>query len=247
MVKTVHGPSNLLDTQIQYLPLLTGLLPIIAVHATWLVSTAQGQIPWCFPYLDSCVSISATGRHGAAFYLFKATMVPAAVLLALYWWVAARWLRLLGDARLQANIILSLGVIAAAFLIVYAVALGAAGDFLRLQRRLGIIMYFGFTGLSQLLLVWRLTKLAVEDASCRWLLRLCALMLSIGLAGLALDLVLDNYDKYENAFEWVLALLMHIYFLVTWRGWANTGLQLQLSLGEGSERDGKRECEVEHE
>ena len=223
MLRTRQNP-------VQYLPLLTGLLPIIAVHATWLVSASEGHVPWCFPYLDSCTSISATGRHGLAFYLFKAMMIPAAVLLVLYWWVTCQWLRLLGDNRMQTATILLLGAIAAIFLVIYTVALGAAGDLLRLHRRVGIIVYFTFTFLSQLLLVWRLEKLAVKDSTCRWLLWLCTLALAIGIVTLVLDAVLDNYEDYENAFEWVLALLIHVYFLVTWRTWTNTGLHLQFSL-----------------
>ena len=45
--------------------------------------------------------------------------------------------------------------------------------------------------------------------------------LSIGVTTLVLDAVIDNYDDYEDAFEWILALLVHLYFLVivvTWKG-----------------------------
>ena len=124
---------------------MTGLLPIIAIHGTYLLSAWQGYVPWCFPYFESCTSISATGRHGAAFFLFKGTMIPTAVLLILFWYLASKWLLQLGDEKAAANTIFVLGMIGALFLIVYVVALGAAGDLLKLQRRIGVIFYFTLT------------------------------------------------------------------------------------------------------
>jgi hypothetical protein len=57
---------------------------------------AAGLMPWCIPYIDSCTSISATGREPPAFFVFKALMIPAAMLLMAYWLLNARWLRQLG-------------------------------------------------------------------------------------------------------------------------------------------------------
>lgn len=222
-------PRALTSVPVRSLALATGLLPIVAVHLTYIVSAAEGHVPWCFPYVDSCASISATGRHGIAFFLFKGTMIPAAMLLMAYWHVSGKWLLLLGDSRAQANLVVTIGVIAAVFLIVYTVALGAAGDALRLQRRIGIIVYFAFTYLSQLLLVWRIGKVAPTEPTRRWLLGLCVAALFIGLSTLVLDAAIDNYEDYEDAFEWVLALLIHLYFLVTWRSWSHAGLALRFS------------------
>ncbi len=211
--------------------LITGLLPIIAIHSTYLVSAYQGHVPWCFPYIDSCTSISATGRHGVAFYLFKGTMIPSATLLMLFWFLCGRWLTVLGDRPKPVNTLVIIGCIGAIFLIVYTVALGAAGDALRLQRRIGIIVYFTFTYLPQLLLVWRMGKVIPEEPTRKWLLRLSVTTLAIGLSTLVLDAVIDNYEDYEDAFEWVLALLIHIYFLVMWQTWRNTRFGVNYAVG----------------
>ena len=209
---------------------MTGLLPIIAIHGTYLLSAWQGYVPWCFPYFESCTSISATGRHGAAFFLFKGTMIPAAVLLILFWYLASKWLLQLGDEKVAANTIFVLGMIGALFLIVYAVALGAAGDLLKLQRRIGVIFYFTLTYLSQLLLVWRMSKVIASEVSRSWLLGLCVTALTIGIATLILDASMENYENYEDAFEWILALLVHIYFLVMARAWKRTRFRVQYVL-----------------
>ena len=198
---------------------LTGLVPIIAIHSAYLVAAAQGHVPWCFPWFESCTSISATGRYGAAGYLFKGTMIPAAMLLMLYWHLMSRWLLSLGDAKPVARMIFVIGALGAIFLIIYTVALGVPGDEFRLQRRLGATSYFTLTYLSQLLVVWRMEKLLPGDATRPWLLGLCMTALAIGVATLVLDAMLANYDDYEDAFEWILALLVHLYFLVTVVTW----------------------------
>ncbi len=206
---------------------MTGLLPIIAIHTTYLVSAWQGYVPWCFPYFESCTSISATGRDGAAFYIFKGTMIPAAVLLMLYWYLAHQWLRQLGDSPMASQTIMVIGVTGAVFLIVYTVALGAAGDTMRLQRRIGIIFYFALTFLSQLLVVWRMGKLRLRENTRNILYALCATALAIGLTTIGLDLAISNYDDYEDAFEWILALLVHLFFLVTVVTWKQTGFKVR--------------------
>ncbi|MDH5737812.1 MAG: hypothetical protein OEZ23_05845 [Gammaproteobacteria bacterium] len=199
-------------------PLITGLLPIITVHLTYLVSAWEGYVPWCFVYIDSCASISATGRHGTAFYLFKGLMIPAAFCLMLYWRLTHRWLLGLGEqSQGVRRAIICIGIIGAVALILYTLALGAGTEYLRIQRRIGVIIYFTFTFLAQLLLSWRLGLLLKNDSTRRWQLTLCYGVLGIGISTLFLDILLPNYEDYEDAFEWIMALGIHCYFLVTWR------------------------------
>lgn len=224
---------------IRLIPLVTAVLPIVAIHATYIISASQGYVPWCFPYIDSCTSISATGRDGASFYIFKGTIIPQAMILILFWLLCYRWLISLGDHYRGARLLVIVGIIGAVFLIVYTVALGAAGDYFRLQRRIGIIVYFMFTYLGQLLLTWRLGKLAFYDATRPGQLVLCYTLLAIGLTTIALNLTLENYEDYEDAFEWVAALLIHIYFLVIWRAWKNTGFEVRYTTSPPADEHGK--------
>lgn len=203
-----------MSVNLRVLAMATGLVPIIAIHSTYLVAATEGHVPWCFPYVDSCTSISATGRHGTAWWLFKATMLPYAVLLLLFWRGMGDRLSAIGDSRAAAAWIRGMGTIAAIFLVVYTVALGAVGDFYQLQRRIGIILYFSMTAFSQLLFTWRLGRLEIRDRTRPWHLGICYSFLLIGVFSLALDASIDNYDDFEDAFEWVLALIMHCYFLV---------------------------------
>jgi hypothetical protein len=198
------------------IPLIVGILPIILIHSTFFISASEGFVPWCVPYWDSCTSISATGRHGTAFYLFKAVMIPAAILLMYYWILAARQLNKFGHTG---RVIPTIGIIGAIFLIVYTLALGAVGDLFQLQRRIGIIIFFSFTYLTQLLFTYRVEKLAIADPTLPIQRGLCIAVLAIGLLTLVLDMVLENYDDYEDAFEWGITLIIQSYFVVSHWSW----------------------------
>ncbi len=196
--------------------LLLGLLPILVININYLIAASEGYVPWCVPYWDSCTSISATGREGSAFFFFKATMIPLAFLNMQYWKLANENLEYFG---FRGKSIQNLGIIASVALIVYTLALGAVGDNFQLTRRIGIIFYFTLTYLNQLLVVYQLEKRQIADRSKHWQVLMCIVILSLGILTLLLDAILDNYDDYEDAFEWVLGILIHCNFLIAYKGW----------------------------
>tara|TARA_R110000772_G_scaffold48719_1_gene111227 strand:- start:70034 stop:70717 length:684 start_codon:yes stop_codon:yes gene_type:complete len=220
---------------LRVIALLAAVLPFAAVHLTWLLAASYGHVDWCNPYLDSCTSISATGRQPPASYLFRATMLPAAVILALYWWINYAWLRSLPGGNASAPALrwmLWLGLLASLGLILYVTVLGEAGDAWRLQRRAGTVLFFSFTFLAQLLFAAQLGALAAQLPGARRLaaamLVLCGLLLALGLLTVVLqawDGVL--YDSVEDAFEWMLSLLLQTNFLLGYLLWRRAGWRLQ--------------------
>jgi hypothetical protein len=221
-----------------WVALLSGVLPFAVVHVCYAVSVWQGYIPACFPYLEGCTSISSAGRHGAGYYLFKAGMLPAAVLLALFWPLCREWLLGLGDrpgAELRAMV--WIGVTAAVFLTLYTVFLGSKGDFYNLMRRFGVTVYFSFSYLAQLLLLARLnrlTRFAVLTIPA-WILQaklgIAVALLVIGLASIPVKNFMADPGRLENAIEWIFALLMVSYYLLTWRAWRATGFRASFRTG----------------
>lgn len=202
--------------RVSLVALLVGILPILAINTNYLIAASEGYVPWCVPYWDSCTSISATGREGFSFFFFKATMIPMAFLYMWYWVLTKKNLIRFGY---RGSAIPSLGIVASLALLCYAVVLGMVGDGFQLTRRIGIIFFFGFTYLSQLLVLNRTTALKIPDPSRRWQLWLCVVILFLGILTLFLDILLDNYDDYEDAFEWVLSLLLHCNFVISYWGW----------------------------
>lgn len=188
----------------------------MAVNINYLIAASEGYVPWCVPYWDSCTSISATGREGIGYFFFKATMIPMAFLYMWYWILTKENLTRFGY---QGWAIPSLGIIAAMALICHTVVLGEVGDGFQLTRRIGITFYFAFTLLSQVLVVYRISALKIPDPSRPWQLRLCLTILYLGLLAVLLDVLLDNYDDYEDAFAWTVSVLLHCNFALNYWGW----------------------------
>lgn len=228
---------------VRIVPLLAALLPFLAVHATYMVAASYGYVDWCFPYLDSCTSISATGRQPPASYLFRATMLPAAVIIMAYWWLNHAWMKSVyreasvgpGPAN---NWMLALGVLACIGLILYVVVLGEAGNAWALQRRVGVILYFSLTFLSQLLLLAQMRRLRPRLAripgwipGAMWVV--CITLLALGVLTVVLQ-AWDGawYETVEDAFEWVLALLLQANFLLGYLAWRAADWQLAVVNGE---------------
>ncbi|MBN7797074.1 hypothetical protein [Parahaliea mediterranea] len=220
--------------------LWAALLPFLAVHLTYLVAASHQLVDWCFPYIDSCTSISATGRQPPASYLFRATMLPAAVIFVAYWWLNRAWLRAVAPAvRGRAlDWMLWLGVLACCGLVAYTVVLGEAGERWQRQRRVGIVLYFSLSFLAQLLFAGQLRARAalIEAAGpyARVMLGNCAVLLCLGLATVIWQLVDDHgYDAVEHAFEWVLALLLQVNYLLGYLLWRRADWRLSVVPGAG--------------
>ncbi len=200
-------------------PLWAGALPIAAIHVSYLIAASNNHVPWCNPYFDSCTSISATGRELPEFYWFKITMVISALIMIAYWRQVAIRQRSIGSSG---NVIATTGTIAGIFLIVYVLALGIEGDLFRLQRRIGVILYFTLTYLAQLMGVSWLWRNGYRSLPVRIMLSLCILCLVIGVSSLSAEILTTWHDQVEDAVEWILALILMLYFIVSYWAWKMT-------------------------
>lgn len=232
-------------TILHNLPRLTSLgcalLPFIAVHIAYLLAANGEFVDWCFPYLQSCTSISATGRHPPASFVFRGFMLPSAMLMMVFWWLHWYWLESHlsalpegAGAQKKRHCMLVLGWLACVGLVLYVTVLGEIGELWRLQRKIGTVLFFSFTFLAQLLLASLLLQPGVNESrdapvkTGRRMLRLCQLMLGIGVFAVLLQLVHEPWhDAMEDAIEWQLALLLQINFLLCARLWDRQGLALR--------------------
>lgn len=196
---------------------------------------AAGLIPPCFPYVDGAVSISATGRQEPVIFFFRAVLIPAAVLMILFWRLVGLWFRTVREARGVAAGAVTLfergigpvGWVAGLSLILYAVFLGTEGATYSFLRRYGVTVFFGFTFLAQLWTTGVVRGFARQGWLGRgWklesvLLLLILFQLIIGLASLPLAEYAWNKGALQNIVEWNFALGMCSFFVVmglVWRG-----------------------------
>lgn len=199
------------DRRILWLALAVGVLPLLAAHLAYLISAAEGRVPWCLPYWDGCTSISRAARHGPASWLFKSVMLPVALLMMLLWQhLAAPPGHAAQQHRRRRGAMRFVGTIGAAFLILYLIFLGAEGEGAQWMRRYGVTVYFAFTVLAQMLFASQLP--AARSMVERSLVGLCAAMLLLGLASIPLQHLVVDRDAMVNAIEWWYALLMTSFF-----------------------------------
>ena len=141
------------------IPALAGVLPVAAVFVAYALNRYTGTDLEprfiCNPYIDGCVSISRAVRSGPGLHLFRAVMLPCAMLLFISWAMVRDWLLCIDACRSRrAAAVFWLGAVGALFLVLYVTWLGTEGEWYRWLRRYGVTVYFGGTSLAQLLLVW---------------------------------------------------------------------------------------------
>jgi hypothetical protein len=220
------------------LVLAAGLLPAVASLAAFAIASTSGLVPACNPFVDGCVSISRAARHELPNHLFRALVLPAAVLQALAWCASARALRTLGDdvLRQRARMLVVLGLAAGIALVLYGSFLGTEGAAYRWLRRYGTVVYFGATCLAMLVTARALQtlhatrRIELPHTHERVLLALLTAVVLLGLGnvfvGLGGDAALK--DRIENATEWWGALGLTLGFVTLASLCRRLGLRLQL-------------------
>ncbi len=222
---------------IRWLPLIAGIVPFVGVHVCYLLAVRHGYLPACIPYVDGCVSISATGRYPPASFLFRAFELPLAAFLVVTWYFTVEWLRALrpSHSRTTSVAILICGVAGAIALIVYVTFLGTKEPIYEFMRRFGIYFYFLGTTLAQLFVALSLRNTRNEslgrlpDA----LLWLCVSPFALGLFNLVQKALLEyaTANAIENSIEWLASTMMQVYFVVLYFAWRRTGFDVRVTAG----------------
>jgi hypothetical protein len=226
------------DGRLWWIPLLAGALPLLGIAVAFPLAVGEGQFASCNPLLEGCVSISRAARHGLPNHLFRAVLLPAAVLQAGVWLLAPAWLRAIGSppARLS-GWVPWLGLGAMTFLILYGTFLGTEGTWYRWMRRYGVIFYFGFTCILMLIVSGAVHRAAAATGrfrtSARVLFALCLALPLLGVLNSFAPLVIADpvaVDHFENATEWWGALVFTLFFGMIAQLWRRTGYAMQTGL-----------------
>jgi hypothetical protein len=227
---------------LRMLPLLTGLIPVVAVFSSYWIAASTGDVPSCNPFFDGCTSVSATGRYPPASYLFKGAMLPQSIILSCYWLFNVAWLRALtitaGQVPRNTFTIGTLGVTGSLFLILYVTFLGSQEPFYEFMRRYGVYMYFLLNVLAQIVLASKVLPVA-RQLDMRRLVTLTKLQLvlawfpfALGALNLVLKAVLEDSRPAENRIEWIFAMQMQLFFLVSYFSWKGTHFSASFVAGK---------------
>ena len=212
---------------IRYLPLVTAIAPIIGINIAYWIGVDHGNLPSCIPYLDGCTSISATGRYPPGDRLFRAVMLPQAVLLALTWHFAVLWLKSVRpDTRATGTIIVS-GLLGALALIIYVSYLASNDPFYEVMRRYGIYLYFLGTVIAQIALTVSMRSSRLRQIM-GWLL---VMPFVLGIYNFIQKALVENTDNMENRIEWIVSLLMQLWFVMLYLAWRRSGFKVEVRAG----------------
>ena len=223
--------------RLMHLPAMTGLIPAIAIHVCYLIAANAGHVPWCLPYIDNCTSISAVGREGTERFIFRATMIPTAVLMTLYWLLNHQWLRSLESPWRRANHAMLLSGMTGCFgLLLYTTVLGVIGEEYATYRRIGVTIFYVFSVSAQIVLTLQLGALrrwgAVEISRGLWraLWILCVAVVAAGTLNLLLPVL--PFRDLHNALAWTATFLILLHILAVGRAWKATGFRVAFTVGE---------------
>jgi hypothetical protein len=231
--------SNPRASSLWPIPLAAGLLMGIAGMTAFLLAVRLELIPACNPFWEGCVSISRAARYDLPNHIFRALVLPGAVLQALTWALCRPWLNGLGatsDAWLKALPLL--GMIAGIFLVLYGTFLGTEGEAYRWMRRYGVIFYFGLTCICMVITAGHLFRLSrggwlhLRLQFERVLIGSCFLLLGLGLASAFSPLYVPDphlQDRVGNALEWNGATIFVLFFLALGWLWRATRFAARLS------------------
>lgn len=222
--------------ELKWIALLAGLLPLLASYISYAISVYTGQAELCNVFLEGCISVSRAARKLPALMIFRAIMIPGAVMMIAFWYLALRWLRQTNDiGRVGPPAMSTIGMIGGVFLIMYATYLGTDGDVYRLLRRYGITIFFAFTYLAQLMLARRIQilkqarKLKIPTTLYRLLVIMGVVLLLLGLASIPIQHAFD-LSTVDNAIEWSFGTLMCGYFVLYFFAWDVTKFKAQTSV-----------------
>ena len=223
---TIHA------NKLQALPLWVALVPLVTVNVCYLVAVGLDHLPACIPYLTGCTSVSSTGRAAPESLIFRAGMLPSALILTFFWHRCATFLQLGGQSGARLVTLRALGVIAALSLVVYAVTLGFEDNVYRQFRRAGIIGFALSTFAAELSFIffYRPMRVAATKNLWRWLIVLCVALPLLDIASEIAKWAGAPRKPANNTVAWNAFVVASAYYAVVARIWWQHGFSSQFDI-----------------
>ena len=174
----------------------------------------------CNPYIEGCVSTSRAVRSGPGLVWFKAIMLPCAVLMALTWHSMGDRMERFDTQRPNlSRWTVWLGICGAIALVFYVLYLGSEGVVYSWLRRYGVVFFFGFTALAQLLsarFIWDVFQGALTWLAAFYIV-LISLQWGIGVLSVFKRWMFEDpllIERLQNVAEWLMIATMSAGFVL---------------------------------
>lgn len=208
-----------------FLPLLAAILPLLTINTTYLVAISVEHLPSCIPYLSGCTSVSSTGRLLPESVIFRAGMLPSAVIMLFFWQRTRALLRVEERGNLTGSAMRLFGIAGAASLVVYGLTVGLPGDDIQLLRRIGINGFAISNTFAQVLFVVSYHRLG-DDSNRRllyWLIALCLALPAIAILSEIAKWTGVERHMANNMAAWNAFVVLSAFYFVVYLAWRHHG------------------------
>jgi len=195
----------------------------------------MGLIPQCNVFFDGCTSISGTGRKEPTSFVYRATIIPASVLLSVTWWLTAGWLGRLGAANRRWRLALVVfGGLSPIFAVVYVVILGASGEWIDAGRQWLSTGYFAMALVAKLVAGTILIRqagqgrpLVPENLALAMFVVPIVLLLVMAIS-VVLEFILADASVAHNMLQWPATMAFASWYFLLGLSWKVTCLEVRL-------------------
>ncbi len=217
---------------VRALPIWAAVVPLGTVVICYLIAVGLGHVPACIPNYSGCTSVSSVGRLVPESLIFRAGMLPTALVLVLFWWRCAAFLALGGQSGARLDMLRILGVIVALSLVIYAVTLGLEDDGYRQLRRAGINGFALSTLMAEVLLIfcYRPMRIVATQNLLRWLIVLCWALPLLGIAAEVAKWAGVSRHAANNIVAWNAFVVASAYYAVVARIWRHHGFTAEFHM-----------------
>ena len=217
---------------LRYLPLWAATVPLATVFVCYLVAADQGHVPACFPIFSGCTSVSSVGRMAPESMIFRAGMLPTALILVLFWQRCAAFLALGGRSGARLAVLQVFGVIVAISLVIYSVTLGYEEEVYRQLRRAGSVGFALATFAAQAVFFfcYRPMRIAATEKLLQWLIVLWWVLPLLAIAAEVAKWAGVPRHAANNVVAWNAFIAASAYYVVVARIWRHHGFTAEYHL-----------------
>ncbi|MFU8833145.1 MAG: hypothetical protein ACNA7J_13470 [Wenzhouxiangella sp.] len=218
-----------------WVPWIVVILAVVGAGLSLLISQSLGLVPQCNVFLEGCTSISGTGRQEPASFVYRATIIPAIVLLSVTWWLTAAWLGRLGAANRRWRMALVVfGGLSPVLAVIYVVILGASGVWIDAGRQWISASYFTMALVAKLFVGTILLRQArtgnplVPNGLGLAMFAIPVALLLVMVTSVMLELVMADASVAHNLLQWPATMAFAGWYFLLGLSWKVTGLEVRL-------------------